>query len=40
MNGRLGCGLGACLGCAVETRRGIIYLCKNGPVLDLDDMLL
>ena len=40
VEGRLGCGLGACLGCAVPTRRGIIYLCKHGPVLDLNDLLL
>jgi dihydroorotate dehydrogenase electron transfer subunit len=38
--GRLGCGLGACLGCTVQTRRGIIYMCKHGPVLDLNDLLL
>ena len=38
--GTLGCGMGACLGCAVETRRATVYLCKNGPVVDLDDMLL
>ncbi|MDP3046331.1 MAG: hypothetical protein Q8O07_02520 [Chloroflexota bacterium] len=40
VEGRLGCGLGSCLGCAVNTRRGIIYLCKHGPVLDLNDLLL
>ncbi len=40
VEGRLGCGMGSCLGCAVATRRGIIYLCKHGPVLDLNDLLL
>jgi dihydroorotate dehydrogenase electron transfer subunit len=40
VDGRLGCGLGSCLGCAIQTRRGIIYLCKHGPVLDLNDLLL
>jgi dihydroorotate dehydrogenase electron transfer subunit len=39
LEGKLGCGLGSCLGCAVQTRRGIIYLCKHGPVLDLNDVL-
>ena len=40
VSGPVGCGLGACLGCAVETRQGTIYLCKNGPVVGLDEMLL
>lgn len=39
LQGQLGCGLGACLGCAVETRRGTIYLCKQGPVVNLRDIL-
>lgn len=40
VEGRLGCGMGACLGCAVATRRGTIHLCKHGPALDLNDLLL
>ena len=30
----MACGFGACFGCAVETRAGIIRLCVDGPVLD------
>lgn len=31
---RMGCGFGACLACAVETRDGYVRACKEGPVLD------
>lgn len=40
VGGVLGCGMGACQGCAIATRQGTLYLCKHGPVVDLDDMLL
>ncbi len=34
----MGCGFGACFGCAVPTRsRGLIRLCLEGPVLDAAD---
>jgi dihydroorotate dehydrogenase electron transfer subunit len=36
----MACGLGACLGCVVETRRGMIPSCTQGPVFDLDEMVL
>jgi dihydroorotate dehydrogenase electron transfer subunit len=36
----MACGLGACLGCVVETRRGMIASCVQGPVFDLDEMVL
>jgi NAD(P)H-flavin reductase len=29
----MACGFGACFGCAVETREGIVRLCVDGPVL-------
>jgi dihydroorotate dehydrogenase electron transfer subunit len=35
----MACGLGACLGCVVETRRGMIASCVKGPVFDLSDLL-
>ena len=40
--GRAGmaCGLGACLGCVVETTRGMIASCVQGPVFDLDEVIL
>jgi dihydroorotate dehydrogenase electron transfer subunit len=31
---RMGCGFGACMACAVETRDGYVRACTEGPVLD------
>ena len=36
----MACGLGACLGCVVETTRGMIASCVKGPVFDLDEIVL
>lgn len=36
----MACGLGACLGCVVETRQGMIASCVQGPVFDLDEVIL
>ena len=36
----MACGLGACLGCVVETKRGMIASCVQGPVFDLDEVIL
>lgn len=36
----MACGLGACLGCVVETRHGMIASCVQGPVFDLDEVIL
>lgn len=30
----MGCGVGACLGCVIETRMGPVRICKDGPVFD------
>ncbi len=35
----LGCGMGACLGCTVETRQGPRLVCRDGPVFELGDIL-
>jgi dihydroorotate dehydrogenase electron transfer subunit len=35
----MACGLGACLGCVVETRRGMQASCVQGPVFDMDDIV-
>ncbi|MEW6034247.1 MAG: dihydroorotate dehydrogenase electron transfer subunit, partial [Chloroflexota bacterium] len=35
---RLGCGVGACLGCTVSTRSGPRHVCHDGPVFDLDEV--
>ncbi len=35
----MGCGVGACLGCSVETRHGQKLVCKDGPVFDLNEIV-
>lgn len=32
MESRMGCGVGTCLGCTIETSRGMERVCKEGPV--------
>lgn len=36
---RMGCGLGACYGCTIKTKRGLQQVCRDGPVFELDDIL-
>ena len=36
---RMGCGVGACLGCVVKTKAGYKRVCKDGPVFDLEDIV-
>jgi len=36
---RMGCGLGACYGCTIKTRRGLQQVCRDGPVFELADIL-
>lgn len=36
---RMGCGLGACYGCTIKTKRGLQQVCQDGPVFELDDIL-
>jgi len=35
----MACGVGACLGCVVETTRGMKASCVDGPVFDLDHVI-
>ncbi len=35
----LGCGVGACLGCTVETVHGSRLVCKDGPVFQLHEIV-
>jgi dihydroorotate dehydrogenase electron transfer subunit len=35
---RMGCGTGICYGCAVEVRRGMRLVCKDGPKFELRDV--
>ncbi|MDP2831500.1 MAG: dihydroorotate dehydrogenase electron transfer subunit, partial [Candidatus Omnitrophota bacterium] len=35
----MACGLGACLGCVVETRAGYKTVCKDGPVFSGEELI-
>jgi dihydroorotate dehydrogenase electron transfer subunit len=35
----MGCGVGACLSCSIETRRGRKLVCKDGPVFEFRDII-
>lgn len=35
----MGCGLGACYGCATGTREGMRMVCRDGPVFELGDVV-
>lgn len=39
LESRMGCGFGACMGCAVATRGGVQLVCTRGPAFDLDEVL-
>ena len=34
----MGCGIGACLGCAIETKDGFRRVCTDGPVFKAEDI--
>lgn len=34
----MGCGLGVCCGCVIETKAGYKKVCKDGPVFDLNEI--
>ena len=34
----MGCGLGACCGCTIETKKGYQKVCKDGPVFNMKDV--
>ena len=36
---RMACGLGACLGCAIDTQSGYKRVCKDGPVFAMCDII-
>ena len=35
---RMGCGFGACMGCSIETKSGPKRLCREGPVLESEEL--
>lgn len=36
---RMGCGFGACMGCTCKTKSGNRRICKEGPVLESEDVI-
>jgi len=34
----MACGIGACVGCAVKTRKGYKMVCKDGPIFSAEDI--
>jgi dihydroorotate dehydrogenase electron transfer subunit len=36
---RMGCGFGACMGCAAQMKSGMRRVCKDGPVFDREEVL-
>ena len=39
LEARMGCGFGACMGCTVETKRGLKRVCKDGPVIERSELI-
>ena len=37
---KMACGFGVCNGCVVETLAGYKRVCKEGPIFDIDDIIL
>ena len=37
---KMACGIGACLGCVVETKSGNKLACKDGPVFNASELTL
>ncbi len=40
MEEKMACGIGACVGCAVQTREGYKRVCSDGPVFAAEEVLL
>ncbi len=36
---RMGCGFGACMGCSCKTKYGYKRICKEGPVLEKEEII-
>lgn len=36
---RMGCGFGACMGCSCKTKYGTKRICKDGPILEKEEIL-
>lgn len=40
MESRMACGIGACLGCSIETTNGMKRVCKEGPVFKGEEIII
>lgn len=40
MEERMGCGVGICVGCSIETKNGVKRVCKDGPVFNANEVTL
>ena len=38
LEARIGCGVGTCLGCSIETSTGMQRICKEGPLFALEEL--
>jgi dihydroorotate dehydrogenase electron transfer subunit len=38
LESHMACGIGACLGCVVQTKSGFARVCKEGPVFEVNDL--
>jgi len=36
---RMGCGIGGCYGCTINTKGGLKQVCRDGPVFELDEII-
>ena len=36
---RMGCGIGACRSCTINTKHGLKQVCRDGPVFEMNDVL-
>ena len=39
MESRMACGIGACLGCTIETHDGMKRVCKDGPIFSSEEVI-
>ncbi|MFH0828476.1 MAG: hypothetical protein V1919_04845, partial [Candidatus Omnitrophota bacterium] len=39
LEAHMACGIGACLGCVVNTKTGYKRVCQDGPVFRADEIL-
>ena len=35
----MACGIGTCLGCVVQTKKGYKRVCKEGPVFPMEEII-